>query len=210
MNTLASTITRQIASSWWVTLIRGLCGVVIGLYALFMPDLTVMLFIQFMGAYFLVDGCFSLAAVMTGRVLKGERAWVVIRSLLEVIAGLVIFSSPVLSAYVVSLYVIYFTAACLFVFGISDIYYGIKLRKEIANEFSYIVAGILSVALGTLCAFAPGLAGATILTFIGLTAVVLGIWTISLSFKLRHLNKVFEDTSKRPPDITTHRPAASH
>jgi uncharacterized membrane protein HdeD (DUF308 family) len=45
---------------WWVVLLRGIALLVLGGLLVAKPEVTAIVLIQFLGAYFLVDGVFSV------------------------------------------------------------------------------------------------------------------------------------------------------
>src|SRR3954447_21590467 len=53
-----------LAQNWWAVAIRGVCGIIFGLVALFLPDATILTLVLFFSAYMLVDGIFGIVAAV--------------------------------------------------------------------------------------------------------------------------------------------------
>jgi uncharacterized membrane protein HdeD (DUF308 family) len=61
----------------------------------------------------------------------------------------------------------------------------IKLRKEIDNEWLLILGGILSVLFGVAMMAAPGAGALTLITAIGIYAMIIGALLVALSLRLK-------------------------
>ena len=73
--------------------------------------------------------------------------------------------------------------------GVSSIVTGLKLRKEIKNEWTVILGGLLTVFFGILLLSKPLVGSALLLWLLGIIAVVGGISIISLAFKVKNMAK---------------------
>ena len=69
--------------------------------------------------------------------------------------------------------------------GIIQIIGGIRLRKEIDNEWLPIVSGVLSVLFGLLLLAQPGAGALAMIFVIGAYAIAQGILTMAFSWRLR-------------------------
>lgn len=102
-------------------------------------------------------------------------------SALRVLAGLVVLVWPGISALVM-LYVI---ASWAILGGILRRVAAISLRREIENEWMVGLSGALSVVLGVLLAFMPGVGLLSLVWLIGIFALGVGTALIGLAFKVR-------------------------
>jgi uncharacterized membrane protein HdeD (DUF308 family) len=163
---------------WWALLLRGIAAVLFGLAALFWPNETLWVLIVFFGAYALVSGAFAIAA----GIADSSRRWLLItEGVLGVVAGLIAFFWPGLTALVL-LYVI---AGWAIFTGILEIMTAISLRREIDNEWMMILGGALSVLFGVLLAVLPGVGLLSLTWLIGIYALIFGVAFIVLGFKVR-------------------------
>ena len=163
---------------WWALLLRGIAAVLFGLAALFWPNETLWVLIVFFGAYALVSGAFAIAA----GIADSSRRWLLItEGVLGVVAGLIAFFWPGLTALVL-LYVI---AGWAIFTGILEIMTAISLRREIDNEWIMILGGALSVLFGVLLAVLPGVGLLSLTWLIGIYALIFGVAFIVLGFKIR-------------------------
>ena len=172
---------RFFSEYWWIFLLRGIFGVILGLLALFMPGVTFTTLIIFLGAYLLVDGIFSIVAAINARKTIDSWGWYLASGILGIVVGLLTLSNP----FATGLAVLYLIAFWVIVAGLIEMVMAIRLRKEIKGEGWYIVGGLLTITFGVLILVNP-IAGALTLTMIfGIYALVFGVMLIYLSFQLK-------------------------
>jgi uncharacterized membrane protein HdeD (DUF308 family) len=172
---------HALAKSWWLVLLRGIAGIVFGILAFIWPGLTLLTLILFYGAYALVDGVLALIAAFTGAAKPVPTWWLVVVGVLGILAGLLTFLWPGITALVL----IFFIGGWAIAHGIFEIIGAIKLRKEIDNEWWLILAGALSVLFGIIVIAAPGAGALALLWVIGAYSLVFGILLVGLSLRLR-------------------------
>jgi uncharacterized membrane protein HdeD (DUF308 family) len=172
---------RDHAPSWWSLALRGLVAVIFGLAALFWPGLVLEVLILFFGAYALVDGIFALVAAFrsTGRGMR--RPLLLIEGVLGILFGILALFWPGLTALAL-LYIIAFWAILS---GIARIVMAIMLRREIENEWSIALSGVLSVILGIVLILLPGAGLLAYTWLIGILALAVGIVLIYYAFRVR-------------------------
>lgn len=151
-----------------------------GLAALIWPSLTLAVLIIFYGAYAVIDGIFAIVAG-TRAGTGTRRSLLLAEGALGVLAGLVAFFWPGITA-VVLLYIIAFWA----IFGgILRIAAAIMLRREIDNEWTMALSGVLSVILGVILVLLPETGLLTLTWVIGVFALGVGATLIALAFRVR-------------------------
>jgi len=169
----------MIAGNWWALLLRGIAAVLFGLAALLWPGLTLYVLIIFFGAYALVDGVLAIVAGIRGT--EGRRWLLLSEGILGVLAGLIAFFYPGITALVL-LYVIAFWAILT---GVLEVVMAISLRREIENEWLMGLGGALSVLFGVVLAVLPGVGLLSLVWLIGIYAIVFGVALVVLSFRVR-------------------------
>jgi uncharacterized membrane protein HdeD (DUF308 family) len=172
---------EQIARTWWLILIRGICAIIFGILALVWPGITVLVLVIIFGIYAIVSGVFSLWAGFGHNV--DSRAWLIIAGIIGILAGIVAFVWPGITALAL-LYVIAFWAILS---GIAEIVAGIKLRQSIDNEWMLILGGVLSVIFGVILFIWPGSGMLALTWLLGIFAIIYGIAMVILSFKVKKL-----------------------
>ena len=167
----------ELAKKWWVLLVRGILLIIAGLLAFVSPVTWVI----FVGVYMLFDGMSFLLAGF-GDQPGGQSRWpLIIIGVLGLLAGLIILWNPELGGITLT----YVIAAWAIVTGILTIISALRLREEIDNEWWLVLSGVLAIIFGILV-FQNVLAGVlTIAWVFGIFAIVVGILSIALSFRVR-------------------------
>lgn len=194
MTTNASTGMGQpllpvLSRNWWALALRGLAAILFGILAFAWPGITLFVLVIFFGAYLLVDGIFAIVAAV--RAAGEEARWwlLLIEGILGVVAGLVAFFWPGLTA----LALLYLVAAWAIVTGIMEIVGAIRLRRELVGEWALILSGVLSFIFGVLLVVIPARAGLLSLTWlIGIYAIAFGVIMLVLAFRVRGLARSAE------------------
>lgn len=173
----AGSLAFEMAKKWWVLLLRGILLLVIGILSFTNP----LVWITFAGAYMLIDGIGLLWAGF-GPQPTGQSRWpLLLVGILGIIAGLIVLINPVIGG----LSLVWVIGAWAIITGILEIVSAIALRQEIDNEWWLILTGVLAIIFGILV-FQNPLAGAfAIQTIFGAFAVVAGIFSIALAFRVR-------------------------
>jgi uncharacterized membrane protein HdeD (DUF308 family) len=179
---------HTLVSHWWVLALRGLVAVLFGLLTFLVPGITLVTLVLLFGAYALVDGIFNVVGFFR---LASHHWALLIEGVIGVLAGVLTFAWPAITA-IVLLYVIAFWAIFT---GIFELIAGIRLRKNISNEWLLLLTGVLSLLFGVLILFAPGAGALAIVLWIGAYALIFGIFLLALAFRLRgHRHLVVQPT----------------
>ncbi|WP_109697325.1 HdeD family acid-resistance protein [Chitinophaga deserti] len=179
---------HELSKYWGLVVFRGVMAIVFAILAFLWPALTLSVLVIFLGAYFLVDGIFSI--IHGFQIMKKDESWwtFLLIGLMGIIAGgIMLFMPGVTAVFLVTLVAIWAVVT-----GLLEIIVAIRLRKEITGEWMLILAGILSVVFGILIFMQP-LAGVVVLAwYLGFYALLLGIFLLSVGFRLRKVHKSFE------------------
>ena len=177
-------ILQRLAVNWWVFVLRGVLAILFGLGTFVMPGMTLLVLVMLYAAYAFGDGLVAAIAAFTRRKPGEAFPWsVLLIGLVGVAAGIVAFMYPGLTAIVL----LYLIAAWHIVRGISEIFVAVQLRKEIEGEGWLIAGGALSVLFGLFLFARPGAGALALLWMIGAFAILFGIITVVVGFKLKGL-----------------------
>lgn len=182
---------QGLARNWWVIALRGVIAILFGAFTIMNPGLSLAALVLLFGAYALVDGVFAVIAALTRR--DEEPRWValLLSGIVGIAIGILTFVMPALTAVAV----LYLIAAWAVVRGIFEIAAAIRLRKAIRGELWLILAGVLSVLFGILLFARPGAGALALLLWIGVFAIVLGVFLVLLAFRIRGWGKALDRRS---------------
>jgi uncharacterized membrane protein HdeD (DUF308 family) len=174
-------ITRALASSWWLVLLRGIVGVAFGVAALVWPGITLFALVLLWGAYAFVDGVLALVAAIKHRGGAGNTWWLIFAGVVGLAAGALAFVWPGITSWALVMLI----GAWAFVHGIFEIVGAIRLRREIDNEWALAIAGALSAIVGLGIMIFPGAGALALVWMIAFYAIIFGVSLIFLAFRLR-------------------------
>jgi uncharacterized membrane protein HdeD (DUF308 family) len=173
-----------VARNWWVFAVRGVAAILFGIGALLWPSLTLSILVALFGAYALVDGASLLIALVRGDPVARRNAWAVgLMGVVGVLVGVGTFLWPNITALTL-LYIVAFWAIFL---GVIQVFAASQLRREIDNELWLGLGGVLSVALGVLLVINPGAGLLSVTWIVGYFAILFGLSSLALAFRLRGL-----------------------
>ncbi|MFA6363470.1 HdeD family acid-resistance protein [Methanoregula sp.] len=159
---------------WWLVLIWGFLALIIGIMFLTTPGMTTVIFITFLGAYWLVGGIFSLASLAVDRTNLG---WKIVLAILNLLVGIIILAHPLYSTVILLTFLIIIVGFWACFTGCVHLFEAFT-RKDAGNG----ILGIFSIIFGILLLIFP-LISAALLPFIaGIFAIVIGIAAIVTSF----------------------------
>jgi len=172
------------AQPWWSFVVRGVFAIIFGLLIILWPVAGALAIVFLFGAYALVDGIFTLAALP---MVKTGRGWPIFRGVCGILAGLVTFAWPGITA--LALFIIIATWAI--VTGIFEIIIGAQSKAK--NRWLLILGGVLSIILGWLLLVWPEVSVVALIWVIGLEAVLFGAVTIGLGVVVKKAKSAFAE-----------------
>ncbi len=169
--------------SWGTALARGLIAIVFGIILLAWPKATI-------GAVILVFGIWAIAGGLAGAIVaivkRADRKhwfWSVIGGLVSMAIGIAVLVWPKPSA----LLVLYLIGAVALVWGLSDIFMSIGIRRS-ASAWSVVLlalAGIVSVAFGFYVLVHPGEGAVAIIWLVATYEIVWGVLLSTFAIAMR-------------------------
>jgi uncharacterized membrane protein HdeD (DUF308 family) len=162
---------------WWLVLLEGTAMLIVGILLLIKPGMTTLVFVQFVGIYWLISGIFQIIGIFLDRSLWG---WKLFAGILGILAGIIVVRHPIWSPVVL-------TSTLIIILGILGVIYGgIGLYQAFKGAgWGAGILGALSIFFGIYFLANIGQAALVLPWVIGVLAVVGGIAVIVLAFRLK-------------------------
>ena len=173
----------EISRTWWMYLVRGLLAIAFGIVMLIWPKSTMSALILVIGAFVLADGIITVIAGFRSSSYLTRWWALVLEGLVGIGIGWLALSQPDMAMVVLG----YLVGAWALMTGIFEIVAAIELRRVIPGEWTMLLLGVLSIALGILLFVFPSEAVVAIGWVIGIYAIAFGIVEIIFAFRLRGL-----------------------
>ncbi|MDF3128213.1 DUF308 domain-containing protein [Kiritimatiellaeota bacterium B1221] len=175
----------QLSQNWWVLLLRGIFLLILGIYALTAPAITLAVYCQILGFFLLAD---SLVAFVLWFTRKMEsRGWMLIRALLTMLVGIFVIAHPLLVGAAVVVTLVMILALHSLLSGALEIYVAIRDRKAIQGEGWMMLSGAFSILFGFVLLSRPLLSAALFIRISGFMAIAYGIAVIFTSLRWKSL-----------------------
>lgn len=181
-------VLHSVAAKWWLLLMRGILLILLGIYALLHPGLSLLAWALVVGCFLIVDGILIIISGIAGWV--ESRGWTIVRGALALLAGAFAVWHPGLFGTIAGLTVILMLAVWSIAGGLMEIIVAIRERKAIEGEGWMILGGVFSILFGLSLVIAPLLSLSLFIRLSGVAAIVFGIVCIVTSFKLRSFSKL--------------------
>jgi uncharacterized membrane protein HdeD (DUF308 family) len=166
----AAKISRtQVTKMRWVLGLHGLASVVFGVMILAWPGISVYALTIVFGAYTLATGIVEFGTAFTTQG-KEERGWLILRGLLGITVGVLVFAWPEISA----LTLLYVIGAYAVAFGVLCVGASFRLPLDRRDTASMILTGLVAIVFGIVIFAEPGAGALAVLGLIAAFALVIG------------------------------------
>jgi len=175
---ILGTLNPQLSQIWWIFLLKGLAGVILGFFLLTEPAATIAALATLVGFYWLVQGVLSLVQVFVDRSIPW--IWSLLTGIVGIIAGLFVLRHPLIAALTVSTVIIIILSVQGLIMGVLEII--IEFR---CGGFGSFILGAINLLVGLLLLSSPVAAAFAVPIVFGVLLLIQGVGLIFLAFRLR-------------------------
>ncbi|MBE2238847.1 MAG: DUF308 domain-containing protein [Caldilineaceae bacterium] len=163
---------------WWLVLIQGIATLLIGIFLLTNPFQTAAILVFYIGLLWLITGVLSIVRIFTDR---SNWVWELISGVIGIVAGWFLITNIGDGA------VVAFGLAAVVVLAIQGIIMGIfgLIESFRGAGWGPGIIGVISIIIGIMLLGHPLGYAAVLPWVIGIFAVVGGIFTIIMAFRLK-------------------------
>jgi uncharacterized membrane protein HdeD (DUF308 family) len=178
--------TNNLQIMFWVTLLRGLMAITLGLALWIQPQKLRPFLITSMGMFWLVSGVMSIRWGLSGRRARGIPLFA---GIVGVLAGLAALSRrfDLLDTLVSDVLVITVLGIAILLTGLMHMLGGFRTGEEASREWSWtsFLMGIFEFIMGAMLIIEPMRQGTLIYLGVSIWAVIGGVILIGDAFRLR-------------------------
>src|SRR5437588_8290175 len=177
------TVVRTLHQNWWLVLLQGVLSVVLGVLALAKPGVTLGVLILLWGLFALLNGVVDVFHAIGAAGSHRSWGWQLAGGLVGILAGLAILRWPGLSA----LFVLYLVALWAIMMGLVRIVGAIADHEALPHAWLVALAGVVSLLFGIAMFAWPAAGLLTLVYLVGFYAIVYGVITCVMAFRLPSL-----------------------
>lgn len=187
MAKVVSVETKTVNRGWIGLLIRGLLIAVAGGFIIFYTENFIRLLTVAIGAWMVVSGIITLFGAFGVKDDKRRRNTSLIRSILNIVIGGLAVTMPFFVAQTWWTVLLFIVALQLCIAAVMEIVIGFRMRSAGLPAGGAFAGAAISVAIAVILFLAPEFLGATLVTLIGITILVLGVLMMAFAvmFRLR-------------------------
>ena len=168
----------QQSSIWWIFLLQGLAGIILGLMLLAEPGATMVALTTLLGFYWLIIGVLALVQVFVDR--STPWIWSLLSGIVGILAGLFVLRHPLIAALTVPTVFVIILGVQGLVMGVIGIIGGFQ-----GGGVGSFILGVVNVLVGLLLLGSPLAAALAVPLVFGVLLVVQGVASIVLAFRVR-------------------------
>jgi len=169
-------------SYWWVPLLFGVIFIITGIWILRSPVESYEQITKMIGVIILVSGTTQILFTVGNRKAIPGWEFQAAGGLIDLVIGIILILNPVILLRIITLFV----GIWLIVNSITLFNRGLEARKENRNYWKWeLILGAILLLLAILFLWHPIFIGFTIAIWSALAFIILGVFRIALTIKLR-------------------------
>ena len=177
MTTMA-TLRSSPSNIWWLFLLQGIAGVLLGLMLITAPGETLVALVTFLGFYWLITGVLSLVQVFVDRSVPW--IWSLLSGLLGIAAGIIVLKHPLLAALTVPTLIVIILGVEALIMGGVQIIAGLK-----GGGIGSFILAVVNILIGLLLLSSSATAAIAVPLVFGMILLVQGVAHIIWAFRVR-------------------------
>jgi uncharacterized membrane protein HdeD (DUF308 family) len=172
-------VPRNTALSWWMYLLKGVLMIVLGVWMFRMPRESFNAMLLVIGVIVTIGGMLETVLAFYYRQVLREWGWNLSAGILDILIGILLIANPDAILMLITLFISFW----LILRGVLAVWEALEIRKAGRDSWRWVlVLGILLLLLSIILIWHPRIVGLTIVFWIALSFISLGIFRIILAF----------------------------
>ena len=176
MTTVA--LQSQKSETWWIFLLQGIAGVILGLLLITAPGATLLALLTFLGFYWLITGILALVRVFVDRSIPW--IWSIFSGFVGIVAGLLVLRHPLLAMVTVPTVLVIVLGVQALIMGVLEIIEGFQ-----GGGVGSFILGVLNLVVGLLLLTSPVSAALIVPLVFGVLLLIEGVAHVFWAFRVR-------------------------
>ena len=165
-------------SIWWLILLQGIAGSLLGLMLITSPGETMLTLVTFLGFYWLITGVLSLVQMFIDQLMPWF--WSLISGILGIAAGVLVLKHPMLAALTVPTLIVVILGVEALIMG------GVNLLAAFnGGGAASFIFGVVNILIGLLLLNSPISAALAVPLVFGIILLVQGVSMMILAFRVK-------------------------
>jgi uncharacterized membrane protein HdeD (DUF308 family) len=165
-------------SIWWLILLQGIAGILLGLMLITAPGETMVALVTFLGFYWLITGVLSLVQMFVDPLIPW--IWSLLSGILGIVAGILVLKHPMFAALTVPTLIVIVLGVEALIMGGVNFMAGIK-----GGGIASFILGVVNILIGLLLLGSPTTAALAVPLVFGIILLVQGVSLAILAFRVK-------------------------
>src|SRR5215471_18791571 len=152
------------ATPWWLVLLEGIAGLLIGILLLTQTSVTLFTLVVFVGVYWFVTGILDLVMMFVD---SRQWGWKLFTGVVGILAGLVVIRHPAWAAVLIPTTLVWLLGLMGVVIGVATF-----VRAFMGGGLPAAILGIISVILGAVLLFNTVVATVVLVYAVAIWAII--------------------------------------
>ncbi|WP_442543794.1 HdeD family acid-resistance protein [Arthrobacter sp. KN11-1C] len=181
---MSDPLTQQLfKGSGTALIIRGIAAVLFGILVVVWPGVSLLAMVILFGIYAVFDGVANIAQYVTRK--RRRSAWQLVGGIISVLAGLVAFAWPGITALSLALVI----GLWALILGVSQMALAFEVKRTVGLWWLWLITGIVTTVFGLFLIVLPGPGILSLLGLLSSFAIVFGVLLIASGVGLRRLGE---------------------
>ncbi|NME71917.1 HdeD family acid-resistance protein [Flammeovirga aprica] len=178
---------------WYLPLISGILFIIAGVFTFTYPIESYVALSTLFSVTFIIMGISDITfSILNRKVIKGW-GWQLLLGFTYTLLGIFLIKNPAISIVTLPMYV----GFSFLIRAIGTISFSQDLRRfGLISHDPLMFIGVVGLIFSLILIWNPVFAGFTIITLTGVTCILLGVYHVSLSMKLKKAKNFIKDVSK--------------
>lgn len=179
---------RHTVKNWWVSLVIGILAIILGIWALVTPDVTLVALTYLFIIGFFVSGIFEIFFAVSNKDTMTGWGWNLAGGIIDLVFGIILLLMPPVITAITLVYFVGFWIIFRSVWMIGD---SIELKRLGVSGWGWLLAlAILAILFALAFLISPLFTGAAVIIgFVAAALIVYGVFRVYLAFQLRSVYK---------------------
>lgn len=182
---------RQAVKHWWVSMLIGILAVILGIWSLVVPDVTLVALTYVFICTFIISGLFEISFSIANRNILNGWGWTLAGGIIDLLFGFILLLLPPAA---IAMILIYFIGFWIMFRGVWMIGESFELKRlEVKGWGWFLVLAILTLIFSFVFIVSPLISSAFIVAFVSVAFLFYGVFRIYLGVKLRSVHKIIKE-----------------
>jgi len=171
---------------WWLSLLVGIFAVIMGVWSIITPDVTLVALTVFFVATFFISGIIDIIYAISNRKILSSWGWPLAGGIIDIILGILLVSMPF---PVITTMLVYLVGFWILFRSILSLGLSCELQQNGVKNWGWLLAlSILGIIFSVCYMLSPVVNGIFVVMLVSFAFITYGIFRIYYAFKLKSIN----------------------